>query len=61
MVVGTVLGFVVVMGLVVLAIRGGPAAPPPDREQQRRDDEDVAIYGAIVREPVEEERERSRD
>ena len=48
---------VVVLSALVLALvsfaRGG-SSEPPSREQLLRDEEDIAIYGAVVRPPLDE-------
>lgn len=55
--------FVVVVVLaVLLAAANGTGVTPnvPDDEQLKRDEEDIAIYGAIVRPPVDEDRHGDR-
>ena len=43
--------------VVLATLRSGPPHLPGD-EQLRRDEEDIAIYGAVVRPPLDEEERR---
>ncbi|MDO9410070.1 hypothetical protein [Patulibacter sp.] len=51
---------VVLILAIFVVVMTARADPPhvPDREQLRRDEEDIAIYGAIVRPPLDEDEQR---
>lgn len=50
---------VVLLAMLVIVLvgvaRGGEPYEPPSREQLLRDEEDIALYGAIVRPPLDED------
>lgn len=52
----TVILVIVVVLLIVGAFGDGPGDDGPRAEQLRRDTEDVAIYGAVVRPRLKDER-----
>lgn len=56
----TLVVIAVVVILIVAAGSGGDRDVPGD-EQLRRDEEDIAIYGAIVRPPIEDDRRPVND
>lgn len=50
----------VALALIIATRLAGAPSDPPSREQLLRDEEDIAIYGAIVRPPLDEEDDQSR-
>lgn len=54
----TVVVVVVVAVLLLAATADGSWSEPPSREQLDRDTEDIALYGAVVRPPLDDDEHR---